>query len=79
MGALLRGRQVFYDATQPPARQRELVAQCVALWLLRRAGVSASPAALAQLTARITGRKQLARARSLGVVVNLAAAAGSHL
>jgi hypothetical protein len=79
VGALLRGRDVFYDATSTTARQRELVAQCVALWLLRRARAAATHAAVAHIAARITGRKPLARARSLGVVVQLAAAAGSHV
>lgn len=80
-GARLRGRDVFYDARQPIAIQRELVAQCVALWLLRRAGVPATPAAIVTIEVRITGwrRKPLARARRLLGVVNLAAAAGTHL
>jgi hypothetical protein len=83
-GARLRGRHVFYDATQPIDRQRELIAGCVALWLLRRAGVAATPAAIVTVEVRITGwrRKPLARARRVARllgVVNLASAAGTHL
>jgi hypothetical protein len=78
-GALLRGRDVYYDATQPRERQRGLVAQCVARWLLRRARVAASPAAIARVVDFITGKRPLARATVLAVVVNLAAATGTHL
>lgn len=78
-GALLRGRDVFYDGTQPLSKQRALVAECVARWVLRREGVVATPAAITRVAAFLTGKKPLVRALSLGVLVHLAATGCTHL
>lgn len=72
-GAMLRGSHAYYDGTRPVREQRALVMECVARWILRRAGEPASRAAVRRVAGALTGTPR-PLAKSV-VAVNLAAAA----
>lgn len=53
-GAVLRGRDIYYDERASTRRKHEMISECIALYVARRAGVEANRRELRWMAKQLT-------------------------